>query len=68
MEEHMQFIHSKVLVTTHDALSYKGILLAIDQYLNIVLQDAKPTTGTTKGAVSMFLKGSNILHIALDRE
>lgn len=60
-----EFIHAKVLVRTHDSSVYRGTLLGIDQYLNAVLQDVESAQGAKK--TSLFIKGSNILHVALEK-
>lgn len=63
MKELSDFIHSSVCVKTYCNSVYNGTLLAIDQYLNIVLQNVKDETNKKKGFI--FIKGSNILLLNL---
>ncbi|KAI5134455.1 U6 snRNA-associated Sm-like protein LSm6 [Nematocida ausubeli] len=56
-------MHSPVSVKTHCGSIYEGTLLAIDQYLNVVLQNATVNADIKKGF--LFVKGSNILLLTL---
>ncbi|KAI5192550.1 U6 snRNA-associated Sm-like protein LSm6 [Nematocida sp. AWRm77] len=64
MEGAEEFVHSKVRVKTHDNIVYNGTLLGLDEYLNTILQDVENTLGEKK--TSLFIKGSNVLYVALD--
>ncbi|KAH9387221.1 U6 snRNA-associated Sm-like protein LSm6 [Nematocida major] len=59
MKELSEFIHSPVSVKTYCNRVYTGTLLAVDKYLNIVLQSIPGTDNLKKGFV--FIKGSNVL-------
>ncbi|KAI5166544.1 hypothetical protein NEIG_01746 [Nematocida sp. ERTm5] len=63
MEQISEFIHCPVSVRTYCGSNYYGTLLAIDQYLNIVLQNATIESDIKKGF--LFVKGSNILLLTL---
>lgn len=63
MKELSQFIHAAVSVKTYSDSFYTGTLLAIDQYLNIVLQNSSTAGDAKKGFI--FIKGSNILLLTL---
>ncbi|KAI5190937.1 hypothetical protein NEMIN01_1270 [Nematocida minor] len=63
MKELSDFIHSSVCVTTYCDNVYHGTLLAVDQYLNVVLQSVLKDNNEKKGFI--FIKGSNILLLNL---
>ncbi|KAI5185765.1 U6 snRNA-associated Sm-like protein LSm6 [Nematocida homosporus] len=64
MDEVTEFVHSKVMVKTYNGVSYQGVLLGIDPYLNVVLQDVLINSQVKKS--SLFIKGSNVLYIGLN--
>ncbi|KAI5170945.1 U6 snRNA-associated Sm-like protein LSm6 [Nematocida sp. LUAm3] len=66
MREAEEFLQGKVLIATHSGVVFKGVLLGLDQYLNVTLQDISVVSDTeTYYLPSALIKGSNVLHISL---
>jgi small nuclear ribonucleoprotein (snRNP)-like protein len=63
-----EFIDSEVVVRSNSGCKIRGILIAIDGYLNVVVQNAEISSdpGQTR-LTSMFMKGSNVEYIALSK-
>ena len=60
--------HSKVIVRLKEDIEYHGILIEIDSYMNLILENVVEVIDETQIArySQLFIRGNNVLFVKLD--